>query len=381
MMSHPYPMYEMPEGVETRWASPENRTAAKGNAARTNGGRKGMPFISVRAKEQVILALEEGTSGVILRIWVTLNDRSPSMLRSLKLDFYWDGADKAAVSAPLGDFFGTGLGRTAAFQSSLFSSPEGRSFNCIVPMPFRTGMKVTLTNEGDTDLPMFFYDIDYTAGDRHPERLLYFHAHFRRERQTSLRQDYEIVPKLSGKGRFLGANVGVKPDTEKYCLSWWGEGECKIYLDGDNAFPSLCSTGTEDYIGTGWEQGQFSHLYQGCHVADKETMEFCFYRYHVPDPVYFYQDIRVTMQQIGYWDPQTKSVFRQAGIVVAKAGEEQREIDFATEEDIPDYGNFERQDDWSSCAYFYLDHPFSMLPELDAVEARVHGLGGPGSGL
>ncbi|WP_372633147.1 glycoside hydrolase family 172 protein [Cohnella sp.] len=370
-MWDPNPMYVIPGGVETRWACPENRTAGKGIAARSNGGRKGSPFLPVRAKEQVVLAQEDGTSGTIRRIWVTLDDRSPRMLRSLRLDFYWDGAERAAVSAPLGDFFGTGLGRIAPFQSSLFSSPEGRSLNCAVPMPFRTGMKMVLTNEGDTDLAMFFYEIDYTVGDRHSDDALYFHAHFRRERPTSLRQDYEIVPRLAGRGRFLGANIGVMPDAEKYGRSWWGEGECKLYLDGDEKFPSLCSTGTEDYIGTGWEQGTFSHLHQGCHVADKEAMAYCFYRYHVPDPVYFRRDIRVTMQQIGYWDPLTKEAFRQMDVTVMKAGEGSQTVAFASDADIPDYGNFERQDDWSSCAYFYLDSPYSTLPELTEVDKRV----------
>jgi Protein of unknown function (DUF2961) len=368
------PLYAMPRGVEMRWASPENRTGGKGIAAMAKGGRKGSPCLSIKAKEEVVLAREDGVSGMIRRIWVTLNDRSPRMLRSLRLDFYWDGAGKAAASAPLGDFFGTGLGRMAPFQSSLFSSPEGRSFNCFVPMPFRTGMKVTLTNEGDTDLGMFFYDIDYTVGDRHGEDALYFHAHFRRERPTVLRKDYGIVPRLHGRGRFLGANIGVKPDAVTYGLTWWGEGECKIYLDGDDAYPTLCSTGTEDYIGTGWEQGRFSHLYQGCHVADKERLEFCFYRYHVPDPVYFEEDIRVTMQQIGYWEPRTIEVMRQADATVLLAGEGQRTIAFGTGSEVPDYGNFERQDDWSSCAYFYLDRPYSELPELDPVEKRVEAI-------
>jgi len=368
------PLYAMPEGVETRWACPENRTAARGGAARANDGRKGSPFLPVAAKESVVLAEEKGVGGMVRRIWVTLNDRGPRMLRSLRLDFYWDGSEKAAVSAPLGDFFGTGLGRTAAFQSALFSSPEGRSFNCAVPMPFRTGMKIALTNDGDEELGMFFYEIDYTVGDRHPEGTMYFHAFYRRERPTAQRKDYEIVPLLRGKGRFLGANVGVLPDTARYGRSWWGEGECKIYLDGDGEFPTLCSTGTEDYIGTGWEQGEFAHPYQGCHVADKAAMAFCFYRYHVPDPVYFSRDVRVTMQQIGYWDPATRSAFREAGLRAMKAGGERRIIDFAADAEVPDYGNFERQDDWSSCAYFYLDRPFSSLPDIDPADKRVAGL-------
>ena len=60
---------------------------------------------------------------------MTVSDRSLKMLRGIRLDFYWEGATTPAVSAPLGDFSGIGLGEIVAFQSALFSSPEGRSFN------------------------------------------------------------------------------------------------------------------------------------------------------------------------------------------------------------------------------------------------------------
>ena len=49
-------------------------------------------------------------------------------------------------------------------------------------------------------------------------------------------------------------------------------------------------TGTEDYIGTGWGQGAYAHRFQGCLIADAERDEWAFYRYHVPDPVYFASD-------------------------------------------------------------------------------------------
>jgi len=135
-------LFLMPKNIQTRWASPENWDGAKGAAGQANQGRKGSACFPLKAGEQKILAHAENTSGTIRRIWMTINDRSPRMLRGLRLDMTWDGADRPAVSAPLGDFFGQGLGRCVAFQSALFSNPEGRSFNCCVPMPFRTGMKI-----------------------------------------------------------------------------------------------------------------------------------------------------------------------------------------------------------------------------------------------
>ena len=132
-------LYEMPEGVESRWASGENPAGAKGQAGQANGGRKGAPTVAIKAGASRVLAAATGTSGTVRRIWMTFPDRSPRMLRSLRLDIYWDGAQTPAVSAPVGDFFGVGLGLAPAFQSALFANPEGRSFNCFIPMPFRNG--------------------------------------------------------------------------------------------------------------------------------------------------------------------------------------------------------------------------------------------------
>ena len=372
MMTSEKPLFEVPDGIQTRWASPENWDGEKGAGGQFKNGRKGSPCFRLPPGESRILAHAENTSGTIRRIWMTLDDRTPAMLRGMRIDMFWDGADQPAVSAPLGDFFGQGLGRNATFESALFSNPEGRSFNCCIPMPFRTGMKIIVTNESEVHLEMLFYDINYTLGDQHDENAMYFHAHWRRERPTTLLKDYEFLPKVEGKGRFIGVNCGVIADTEQYFKSWWGEGEAKIFLDGDEEFPTLCGTGTEDYIGTGWGQEQYAHLYQGCHLADAESYQYAFYRFHIPDPVYFYQDIRVTMHQIGCWGPDIIEQTQQAGRELL--GTDGRPVDLQKELASKSFGLFEREDDWSSCAYFYLDRPTNGLPALASVEDRIIGL-------
>jgi hypothetical protein len=361
-------LYEIPEGVETRWASPENPTGEKGKGGQAAGGRKGSPTIAIKAGASATLAEARNTSGVVRRIWMTIPDRSPQMLRGLRLDIYWDGAARPAVSAPLGDFFGVGLGRMATFESALFSNPEGRSLNSVVPMPFKTSMKIVMTNESGRDLPELFYDVNYTLGDRHPANMLYFHAHWRRENPTTIQRDYEILPKVEGRGRYLGTNIGVIVDQNTYFNTWWGEGEVKIYLDGDTQFPTIAGTGAEDYIGTAWGQGQYAHLYQGSPVADDRAMRWCFYRYHVLDPIYFRRDVRVTMQQIGYLADHSRGGLVRSGRRLYRAGPG------LVEKDLREDGKFERTDDWSSCAYFYLDRSENNLPALAAAEQRMAGL-------
>jgi hypothetical protein len=361
-------IYEMPAGVESRWASGENPTGEKGKGGQANAGRKGAPTVPIKAGESRVLAEAKGTSGTVRRIWMTFPDRSPQMLRSLKIEMFWDGATKPAVSAPVGDFFGIGLGQKVPFQSVFFSDPEGKSFNCIIPMPFKNGMRIVMTNESKNNLDELFYDVDYTLGDKHSENMLYFQAHYRRENPTTMKRDYEILPRVEGRGRYLGTNIGVIVNTKEYFNTWWGEGEVKVYLDGDRDLPTLAGTGAEDYIGTAWGQGQFAHLYQGSPVADEKAMRWSFYRYHVVDPIYFYKYARVTIQQIGYLAPHSRQPIIENKRTLYRAGPGLVPMDLTKD------GKFERVDDYSSCVYFYLDKPANNLPAIDTVEKRIAGL-------
>ena len=361
--------------IETRWASPENPKGVKGNAARKDNGRKGSAFVQLKSGDSYIMAEESSTSGIIRRIWMTINDRSTTMLRGLKIEFYWDGSSKPAVSAPVGDFFGVGLGRLTSFNSALFTSPEGRSFNCFIPMPFRTGMKIVLTNETDNDLSNVFYDVDYTIGDEFDDNTMYFHAYFNRENPTTIQRDFQVLPRVSGSGRFLGCNMGIIINEEKYLASWWGEGEIKMYIDGDTDFPTLCGTGVEDYVGTGWSglgAATYSEPFQGTIIDDRENMQVSIYRYHIPDPVFFRNDIRVTVQQIGSWDYQSKPTLHYCETQILST--KMTPLDLSKSGRTKQFGLFEREDDWSSCAYFYLDKTENNLPVLQNVLERTANL-------
>jgi hypothetical protein len=361
------------KGISTRWASPENPGGKKGAGGQVNGGRKGSPSFLLPPGESYVMADVDGAAGTVRRIWVTVSDWSPQTLRALRLDFFWDRALEPSFSVPFGDFFGQGLGRGYAFDSFLFSNPEGRSYNCFAPMPFKTGMKIVITNEGRQEFPLLiYYDVDYTIGDPHGADLLYFHAHYHREQKTSLKQDFEFLPKIQGEGRFLGVNAGVIVNRKEYLNTWWGEGEVKMYIDGDSEYPTLCGTGLEDYIGTAWELGEYSSAYQGCPLADFTNDQFAFYRHHVPDPVYFYEDIRVTIQQIGFCDWRERDALSGVDTTIYKTGPGLQEFDLTNPYEMPPL--MEREDDFSSCCYFYVDRPQIFLPKLDPVEKRIAGL-------
>lgn len=268
---------------------------------------------------------------------------------------YWDDEEEPSVESPLGDFFCCGFGRDCIVNSMPVVVNPARGFNSYFPMPFRKKARITIENQHEAELGAFFYQIDYTLYEELPENIAYFHAQWRREKITELRKDYTILDGVKGKGHYVGTYMALAT-LERY---WWGEGELKIYLDGDEQYPTICGTGTEDYFGGSWsfasvENGvtvehtyntpfmgypYFSRedntVFNQYHMNDKPT-ERGFYRWHIMDPVLFDEDIRVTIQQIG----------------------------------VCHKGLFERQDDVSSVAYWYQSEPHNPFPKLPPKEDR-----------
>lgn len=372
-----------PPNVETRWVSPENPTGERGKGGMTNKGAKGNAFYIVQPGETKALFNVKG-AGIIQRFWMSGTiATSREQRRAVRIDMFWDGANKPAVSAPIGDFFGVAHGLLFSFESKLFFSPEGRSFNCNVPMPFRKSAYITITNESSKEV-WIWYDINYLKVDKLQKDVLYFHAYWNRNIKTTLGKDYTILPKVEGNGRFIGSNIGFIGD-EHYRGTWFGEGEVKIYLDDDNEYPSLVGTGTEDYIGSGWGQGTFSNQYVGSLIADRKNDIYAFYRFHLEDNVYFHKNCKVTIQQMG-------SSNKNRIIEMQKNGGEAQPVWFIDQRedktkqgrllekgnetlfdssDFPNTStNYYRSDDVCATAYFYLDKPENNLPELSSLEIR-----------
>ena len=368
--------------MEPRWSSPENSNGVKGAGGKENNGAKGHPYDSIPAGGVKELLNIQAT-GIINRIWITINDRSPEMLRSLIIQMYWNNETKPAVAVPFGDFFGVGLGRTTAFQNALFASAEGRSFVSLIAMPFKTGARLVVVNESSKSLHNIFFDVDYNVLPSWKNDYMYFHAYWRRDTATTMGKDFTLLPQVNGKGRFLGVNIGVNGNPA-YRKSWFGEGEVKIYLDGDREFPSLNGTGTEDYVGTGWGQGKFINNYSGCTVASDSLLQWAFYRYHIPDPIYFKKDCSVAIQQIGGDATDSVAAYQQekaALIPITTDGARfNRLYTKGTTADLKDttlgkgWTNFYRSDDVSATAYFYLDKASNDLPALQPVATRIFNL-------
>lgn len=375
--------YRKPAGVVTRWASFENPTADKNSGGKRNRGAKGYAFDSINPGETRTL-LDVRGSGLVTRIWMTMGPRTPELLRSLTLRMYWDDAQAPAVAVPLGDFFCAPFGDPVAFESAWFANPEGRSFNCYIPMPFRKAARITITNDSGVPLTHLFYDVDILLNVNHADDTLYFHAVWKRDALNTLGEDFVALPTVRGAGRFLGCNVGVI-ENPIYERAWYGEGEVAFWLD-DDEHPTLCGTGSEDYMGSGWGQGVFSQRCHGSLLSNSVKGVRAFYRLHVDDPIYFDRNCRVAIETIGGALYDETRRLHEKGVplipVTVDMGHgqtfqrllEHPEVKLQDPAFPRGWVNWYRQDDWYATAWFYLDSPEGQFPRLQPVAERIHNL-------
>jgi hypothetical protein len=256
------PLFEDPAridaGLDCRSISFENPTGERGRGGTAAGGRKGAPMRDIQAGEKVVLADVAGP-GRIRHIWMTFPPDTPTNMRAVWMEVYYDSMSEPSISVPCLDFFGLSNGRPAHYFSALTAVQEGRGFNAYFPMPFGKRIRIELTNSGPASISLF-YQVDYTLEKVEPDAG-YLHVTFRRENPTEIQRDFVIADGLRGPGRFLGCVVGIR--VLKDDMVWYGEGEFKVFIDGDEKLPTICGTGLEDYIGSAWGLGQHTAFYAG----------------------------------------------------------------------------------------------------------------------
>ena len=284
--------------------------------------------IRIMPGETAVLADISGP-GVIRHIWSTTTATPPAG-RTLVLRFYWDGAENPSVEVPYGDFFASGHGMEADVDSfPIDVSSRGRSRNCWWRMPFESGARITLENQGDQAVGGLYYYIDYLALDDSPPTRQRFHAVYHQAYPADFPDNYVIL-RTEGKGSYLGCVMNVE-STEP---NWWGEGDDLIEVDNHEP---LRGTGTEDYFCEAWGMREHDRLFHGstiCEGYDAAGLRSTMYRFHILDPIPFQNNIKVS-------------------------------IEHGTEND--------RADNLSSVAFWLQEPVVSQLPELPPVEDRLSG--------
>lgn len=339
--------------ARTRSISAENFRGEKGrggmalegtgrHGARDLGqGWKVSPAITIAPKSIFTLAhIQE--SGAIQHIWMTT---FPTYWRSLILRAYWDGEEAPSIECPYGDFFANGWCERCNINSLPIAVNPAGGMNSYWEMPFHHSARLTIENLGAEEV-VLYYQIDYTLTEV-PEDRACLHAQWRRSNPLPYKQVHTLLDGVKGKGHYVGTYLAWQVNN----TGWWGEGEIKFYLDGDADFPTICGTGTEDYFGGAWNfehprgtYGVYSTAFLGLpQVIQPDGLyhsqqRFGMYRWHIMDPVRFEEDLRVTIQALGW---------RKNGRYLPL------------------------QDDIASVAFWYQREPhvpYSPLPGLDGLE-------------
>jgi hypothetical protein len=333
--------------AKSRSISPENFTGDKGKGgmaiegtgaepARELGrGWKISPSVHIAPGETYILA-DINDEGAIQQIWMTPTGN----WRFSILRVYWDDQEHPSVECPVGDFFAMGWGKFAQLNSLPVCVNPGSAFNCYWEMPFKKRCRITMTNI-NVDPMVLYYQINYTLTTV-PQDCAYFHAQFRRTNPLPYKNLYTIADDIEGQGQYVGTYLAWGVNNR----GWWGEGEIKFFLDGDEEFPTICGTGTEDYFcgsynfDLGKDKGGYATfstpqagLHQVIHPDGlySSQQRFGMYRWHISDPVRFESDLKVNIQALGW-----------------KSGRRYLPL----------------QDDIASVAYWYQTLPSAPHPEL-----------------
>jgi D-arabinan exo alpha-(1,3)/(1,5)-arabinofuranosidase (non-reducing end) len=339
--------------AQSRSISPENVTGEKGKggmdkegvaskSSRDLGqGWKISPFVRIESGDTFEVADIDGP-GAIQQIWVTpTGDWRLCIMR-----IYWDDQEQPSVECPVGDFFACGWKTYKHVNSLPICVNPGSGFNSYWEMPFKKKCRITFENLGPERMTLY-YQVNYTLTEV-PEDAAYFHAQFRRVNSLPYKDVYTIVDGIKGWGQLVGVYMAWQVNNN----GWWGEGEIKFFLDGDGEFPTNCGTGTEDYFCGSYNferrepnikerhYEEFTTAYAGMSLVKPDGLysantRFNLYRWHIMDPVRFQEDLRVTIQALG-WGPGGKY--------------------------LP------LRDDIASVAYWYQTLPTAPFPELPCFD-------------
>jgi hypothetical protein len=311
--------------------------------------------------------------GVITHIWMTFLGPEPHRWakngsadhQEILLRMYWDGCERPGVEAPVGDFFANSFGKRSEVISLPVVVEDADSYNCFWHMPFHKSARVEIVNQSEKPISLLYYNIDWIKKESIAENTPYFYAQYRQEYPARNSEDYVILD-TKGKGHYVGTVLSVRTRSP----SWFGEGDEKIYIDGEEK-ASIWGTGTEDYFLSAWGLKTTLTPYFGVPCFDQWGIvggHTSAYRWHISDPIIFQTGIKVTFEHYG-WISADENPDRKV------------------------HSWNEREDDYSSVAFWYqVGEPTfearapharrRKLPNLDRVvpargytEAQHHGDG------
>jgi hypothetical protein len=269
----------------------EARTRLAGRGADPKPARPGAETLGLTTEvapgQEVVVADLAGPRTIqAVHARLTSDERYAGSL--LQLIGTFDDETYPCIHTPLVNFFGTGFA-LRDYLSYPLGCREGEGY-CYFPMPFHARARLSLRNEGSLPAKVDWRIVQAPAPDLPADTLL-FRCKYNRE-EVCRTFDYPFL-RCQGRGRFVGASLCI----DDAWRSWWGEGDEKIWVDGDR-FPSFFGTGSEDFFGDAWGIRTLHEPFFACslhEVTADHSWTSC-YRWMVPDDVPFTQRFEATIE-------------------------------------------------------------------------------------
>ena len=262
-------------------------------------GRREEPFhIMLAPGQKEVLGIHEGAAIARVALRVSASDLDQA-LRGVLLKGAFDG--NACIDAPLGDFFGSGPGINPLRTLPLRVAADGEMVSNWW-MPFESRAEFELVNT--TGQTVVLTGTTTLCAPQWTSKSMHFHAKWRSSPGVPTRPmiDWNYLT-AKGVGVFAGASFTIDNPVK----DWWGEGDEKIYVDGEK-LPSTFGTGTEDYFGYAWcWPGLFTHAYHSQARCDGPGNygRTSVNRFHLLDRIPFTRDFRFDME-LWHWHANSK---------------------------------------------------------------------------
>jgi hypothetical protein len=165
--------------------------------------------------------------------------RAHNAWREVLLDIDFDG--ERSISVPLGDFFGSAPG-VNPYENLFFTVAADGTMTCRLLMPFKSEMRLRLANTGPIARTV---ELKILAG---PRLFASGDYHLKAQWGSLTRDSWPFFDQNFLRTTGEGKVVGTVYQIANPALIWWGEGDQKVFVDGEG-FPSTFGTGTEDDYG------------------------------------------------------------------------------------------------------------------------------------
>ncbi|MFC2121871.1 glycoside hydrolase family 172 protein, partial [Bacteroidota bacterium] len=205
--------------------------------------------------DSIVFMVEDKDAAISLLSLEINSQNQEQTLRSTVISMEFDG--QQTVWVPVGEFFGTGY-KMLTHKTWVNQTEEEGLMKSSYVMPYQEKCRLVYFNYGKETIHLIgeigLADYKWQANSMYFGACWHEYYHLKTRNKNDWFFDLNFVD-IQGKGMYVGDQITLF----NMANTWWGEGDEKIFVDGEK-FPSSIGTGSEDYYGYAFGHPEpFSH--------------------------------------------------------------------------------------------------------------------------